>query len=51
MQNEDGRMEKGEERTESGIVCLKWELFLHFLFFIFHVPFSILGVLVSLWQN
>ncbi len=44
MQNEDGRMEKGEERTEFGIVCLKWELFLHF-------PFSILGVLVSLWQN
>ncbi len=37
-------MEKGEERTESGIVCLNWKLFLHF-------PFSILGDFVSLWPN
>ncbi len=41
MQNEDGRMEKGEERTESGIVCLKWELFSLSPFFISHFPFLV----------
>ena len=36
-------MENGEAKAKFGIVFLKWELFLFFLFYIFHSPFLTLA--------
>ena len=51
MQNGKWRMENGEALAKFAIVCLKWELFPLFPFFIFHFPFLALGDFVSLWPN
>ena len=51
MKNEEWRMGNGEAKAKFGIACLKWELFLHFPFFIFHSPFLTLGAFVPSWPN
>ncbi len=44
-------MRNVEAKVKFWIVCLKWELFLLFPFFIFHSSFLILGAFVSLWPT
>ena len=51
MKNGKRKMENGEAKAKFGIVCLKWELFLLFPFFIFHSPFLILSAFVCSWQK
>ena len=51
MKNEEWRMKNGDAKGKFGIVCLNWEPFLLFPFFIFHSPFLTLGAFVSSWQK